>query len=1359
MDWLGTFFDTFTGGLPSAARTLCPDHLKRKWLERLADHNPFRTISANKDLVRATRLAWIEAAQDVLKEGKARASDHEWRELAPDIHAFDHAITDILLHARDHALDRRKDTGASPVDVHVQAVIEGVPQLIAPGDHTGVGSDVTAGFVATLADLSGWKARDIPAIYQRIAVDGLPIHGGGSNRTFGELVFAAFAELIKDPKKYPHARAAFYIAMNKLGRDIGRATLGAVSGLDDKLDGLIKRVDALKAFRKGVKQYLALLPGIAADVAAANRKLDKVVQRLDAPINQILRRMFRVRDGVAREDAVISAFHYTLKLDPFVGRANVIRTIETDFLDDGLTGPNPPRFRWMALCGEGGTGKSRLAQQIVDQNKAVWVHSGFIESEFLKLAGQVYEIGANLTGPVFMVVDYAVAERTKADLPSFMMAWAEYSHSQNSHPVRIMVITRRDKELLLEELRGKGLSPNRDLSRVEEIRSSPVVLKHLERSEAVELMRTRIRLTADLTGSLPVEVGDDALITALDRFDDRRRPLFAAMVAAEIQRGTLPDHDTSQESNRLSLFGTYLERQENDHWLPYARDLREDDALRAVRRHANLVRLATCCGDVGVQLVSSQVAEEVRRGLGDFPELSVADRSGAIRAPLIGTMTGESPKDDSEAPCADFMPRPKIIPRLEPDLIGERFFLMTAQEVGDGENWARAEALAGLSWVCAPESAAAFLRMAAQDFPERMHEMRWLPPRPRDKHPSVLKARAKMLRNVCADIATRYGRTTISPKDLERLFDIVDQFDEDLVALAEVDAECREHYGQVLRQVANIGGRLANASLPFLDPISAVEDEERAPARRSDVARAFARGGASDGGVAGRLDSEDSVQPLPPALAIIVVKRLPPLLDRAGRLLLRPGPYLERQPLESAVGDVLAAVHFRHRHDPNLGGRWPTPRDSASDAVLRDWRVHADNLNRGDIDDITVLAGLVSIFAYADYESSVEHCSSIYPAIGRALGLVDRIHPASAGRICSMLGNALVLHKTADELTTRERTHIADSIGIYLRLAVLVDFAEDVSPQQVRRVLGNFITTAFGVLLQGQKIADVRRGEAATALVRLLAMTPTDTPLAADFLSVLANLPEDLPSGIEQALREAFETRILSGAIDIEDFLSPNKSNLFYSLGQLVFGVPQPRLRLSDDIARALLQMLAAKVGVKAIRAVLKAVPWTLEHPAEVRAKVPLDLMRNYVDGLRRDQGFDGRDYVSAAKLAIWGHDILNGCVERVQNEIAVLWDATDEPAASRGRGLAVWGVALVFDATRVPNDFTEDWSSWLKEAELLEADSERQRLLGIGFGARDAEEYIRDYNLALVDACMAGARLQILNGGDAADWTKEHLS
>ncbi len=220
MDWLGKLLDTVTGGLPSAAVALCPEHLKKRWLERLSDHNPFKTISA---IVTSSgpRGSHGSRRPGDLKEGKARSASTNW-----------------VARLRHLGL-RYGDQGRAPQNPRPCAGSAKESRIITnrrscagrhhwrsrvgiSGEHAGIGAAVTKGFTATLAALSDWQALEIPAIYQHIADEGLPTIGGGPPRPFGELVFAAFAEIIKDPQKYPQAREAFHIAMDKLGATSGR---------------------------------------------------------------------------------------------------------------------------------------------------------------------------------------------------------------------------------------------------------------------------------------------------------------------------------------------------------------------------------------------------------------------------------------------------------------------------------------------------------------------------------------------------------------------------------------------------------------------------------------------------------------------------------------------------------------------------------------------------------------------------------------------------------------------------------------------------------------------------------------------------------------------------------------------------------------------------------------------------------------------------------------------------------------------------------------------------------------------------------------------------------------------------------
>lgn len=1095
---------------------------------------------------------------------------------------------------------------------------------------------------------------------------------------------------------------------------------------------------------------------VAAETLGLQEKIEHGVALLEKQEAAILHirdtMMFRSFSNVCYEEEAISAFRYNHAVDPFVGRVDKMSWIEANLLDAGLDSDEPPKFRWMALCGEGGTGKSRLAMEVIGRNSHVWKHAGFVETVLLRRPETAFVVGQNLIGPTLFVVDYAVAAKAEADLPGFMKAWANYATTERAQPVRILVITRRSEEIILNEIRGKGIDPNADMSLVAaaEIAASPIELGPLEDDETFRLMRARIEITAKEMGIAPINLRDIDLASKLAGFDPRRRPLFAAMVASALQRGALPQAETGEEANRLSLFGQYLERQHDTHWLPRAKALYEAMPGEAVLRHANLVRLATCCGGIAVDDISCHVPEKIQVGAGPFPQFSTAEQSGAIRNQLIWTMTGEGLRDEVDD---DWLEASPAVPTLEPDLIGERFFLMTFDELRGACPWVNPRKLAILAWKCAPEATAAFLRMAAQDYPRRMHEMHWLPPASSETEKLVLKMRARMLRNLCADIATRYGPAMPTTEDLKRLFDIVDEFGDSLIELAESDHETREHYGQILRQVTNIAGRLGNASIPYIDPISSVEDEQGASVAPRRLTETFSRSGSITDASA-RLDAEDGPLPLPKDLAAIVCDRLPRLLDRAGRFVLRPGPYLERRPFDSAVADILASAHFRHRDDRSFGGRWTYPRDEASEDVVSEWREHARTLADGTIDDVAVMAGLISTISYAEYENSVvEDYVLIYTAARRVLNETKSVHPMSASRISSMLGNSLVISSESEDLTDAERAHISNGVGLFLQLIARVNLKETITPEQTRRMLSTFARATFAVLIQSSKISDPRASEAAKRFTRLLAGTPDETPLSLNFLSVLANLPKDTKPEIVAELHGAVRTRIVNGAVDAYDFRSPNAREPVDELCKLVFGVPLERLRLPENLAFDLLVVLDREVGAKATRAALESIIMTLEADAEIRSRVPIGLARRYLVQAKGIHGFDGRDFISAATMAVWAHDLLRGDDERVKYEIDELWGAIEEPAALHGRTLAVWGAALMIDGTRKPDDFTRSWSARLRETDRLSVEVDLSRLADAGLGEGEAERYVHEHNQALIDACMAAARLHVLNGGDPADW------
>lgn len=67
MSWKKQLIDViFFNGLGSVLAKALPEHWQRRANERLNDFNPYSVIAGNHDLLRAARLAWVQAALEVL---------------------------------------------------------------------------------------------------------------------------------------------------------------------------------------------------------------------------------------------------------------------------------------------------------------------------------------------------------------------------------------------------------------------------------------------------------------------------------------------------------------------------------------------------------------------------------------------------------------------------------------------------------------------------------------------------------------------------------------------------------------------------------------------------------------------------------------------------------------------------------------------------------------------------------------------------------------------------------------------------------------------------------------------------------------------------------------------------------------------------------------------------------------------------------------------------------------------------------------------------------------------------------------------------------------------------------------------
>jgi tetratricopeptide (TPR) repeat protein len=271
-----------------------PEHWTLQAKARLADFNPFEIIKGNHDLTRAARIAWIQAAMAVLDNAREAST--------PSMTAFLDVATAELRSIRREAWDRRGDAGSSPIDAHVNMILGNTPVFVAPGAPADLARPLTHSFVSTLAQITGWAELEIPERVGQIARAGLPTVDGRAHRAFGELVYAAFAELLKDPGKYPQANPAFVIAMQAGARDLATRTLAVTRDIDAKVDQVIRNLDAALVIDAGAGRHLSLLPRLAlgqdeilAQVQKGHRDLmDAIVRERGVPLSALQAQLDRL---------------------------------------------------------------------------------------------------------------------------------------------------------------------------------------------------------------------------------------------------------------------------------------------------------------------------------------------------------------------------------------------------------------------------------------------------------------------------------------------------------------------------------------------------------------------------------------------------------------------------------------------------------------------------------------------------------------------------------------------------------------------------------------------------------------------------------------------------------------------------------------------------------------------------------------------------------------------------------------------------------------------------------------------------------------------------------------------------------
>lgn len=307
------------------------------------------------------------------------------------------------------------------------------------------------------------------------------------------------------------------------------------------------------------------------------------------------------------------------------------------------------KFQWARLTGKAGTGKSRLALELVSylSKQQEW-YAGFLPTK------HSFHNWDNWTPimPTLIVVDYAGLRREFIGNNTLSMGELvdKFARTANQyeHPVRLLLIDRDRKGLTTDHFFDGVSDPQKakqtefDLSRDME---SPLDLKGTGNESSLAILREEMERLHSL--GIAKTVPSDAelksvLATLENRLKEPARPLFLLFAARALAEGENPDGWSAE-----SLVENIL-RHEQRHWESVA----DRDQINGA--HINAFCFATLTGDW-------KVAD-----LADLPEAndvllpSIANCNDAA----LNTICSLAGGYDRET-----------IPALLPDLLGEFFVL------------------------------------------------------------------------------------------------------------------------------------------------------------------------------------------------------------------------------------------------------------------------------------------------------------------------------------------------------------------------------------------------------------------------------------------------------------------------------------------------------------------------------------------------------------------------------------------------------------------------------------------------------------------------------------------------------------
>ncbi|UUO04686.1 hypothetical protein M4951_14950 [Blastopirellula sp. J2-11] len=827
-----------TGVVGSMAPQLLQTEFWRKNRASIFNHSILRNISHNHHLSRGVVWAWCVATQEVLDQAKSNAKEGEPN---PYFDAFASLLSKQLDGLLRNAHSYQENVIDSAVIQRAKLVIDGVGVYSAPNkpdaeiNHQTVITAINEQFPVVISELTGWEQSKIPQAFFDAARLNSPI--SDQNRSFGELVLAAYADILKNASNFEIRTAQELADRNEIKQLVKRVLRNQATpreadqpilqeqyaslclGVRQELsDGCSKMVDGVKTefcaeLDDQTTQLLEQFAKLDVCMAGFQDRLDDIhwsVKSVQETVNQLTNSINQLHSRLDRADFLldlpyldksytpetIGRFGFKFGYDNFRGRKLLIRQLRKQLLEKQAPQSNELQpFAWCALCAPAGSGKSRFAREFLISAAAdeVWRTAGFAYQSSINQTGAL-ELIRHIQTPTVVVIDYAGDHQGVREFLQTLAAkgTTNVASERLSHPVRVLLLERRKNDPVFNDLRSEVLDAT-------QTSKEPIELPPLAEINLVHIIRGR---AADAGKNWD----DDELGRALKVYEDHPTPLGAAIVGDLIGQGILTKgtltHDTSHA--RFQLYGELIE-DEKKRWLK-----RCNGEKRTAYRHTCLSALATFVQGLPYETLDTLCEEDrsAARYLGEYDE-----RDFGIARYISGH------EDEEIVSEADQQYFP-----LQPDLLAERFLLDAANPRSpDPTSIAFGKWLRKTAWKIAPNQAAAVVYKCFQDYPLQTLGAGLLLP-PIESVPSDVLAR--LIRNLASDIGYLCQDKPAPETELEMVAKIAALIDAKLLGRVWDEAtnadentavkgrESVQHLGAAIHQMLQIAARVLDPSLP-----------------------------------------------------------------------------------------------------------------------------------------------------------------------------------------------------------------------------------------------------------------------------------------------------------------------------------------------------------------------------------------------------------------------------------------------------------------------------------------------------------------------------------------------------------------